>query len=95
MPALTKHELQQQLAHVNQLYAQARQRISELEMDLEIARKAMPSAIKPEPAAFSTYPEYVAACRAFARATRQRVVSYVSREQWAHLVNQAMEDACN
>lgn len=95
MPALTKLELQQQLAHVNQLYAQARERISALEMDLEIARKAMPSAIKPEPAAFGTYPEYVAACRAFARATRQRIVSYVSREQWAHRANQAMEAICN
>lgn len=46
-------------------------------------------------AAFGDYLEYVAACRAFARVTRQRVVSYVSREQWAHLINQAMEDACN
>ena len=95
MTRTTKLELQQQLATLNALYAQARERISALEMDLEIARKAVPSAIKPEPAAFGAYPEYVAACRAFARATRQRIVSYVSREQWAHRANQAMEDACN
>ncbi len=62
---------------------------------LELRMEKLRKAIKPEPAAFSTYPEYVAACRAFARVTRQRVVSYVSRDQWAHLINQAMEDACN
>lgn len=49
--------------------------------------------VRPDPVAFATYYDYVAACRAFARATRQHVVSYVSREQWAHLINQAVEHA--
>lgn len=90
---MTKAELERELARVNALYAQARERVSELELNLEIARKAAPPAVRPEPTAFATYPEYVAACRAFARATRQHVVSYVSREQWAHLVNKALAAA--
>lgn len=89
----TKLELQQELNRVSALYAQARERISELEVDLQIARKAAPPAVRPEPTAFATYPEYVAACRAFARITRQHVVSYVTREQWAHVVNRAVAEA--
>ncbi len=84
MSRTTKLELQQQLASINALYAQARERISALEMDLEIARKATHAAptARPEPVAFSDYSEYVAACRAHARTTRQRVVSYVNPAQF-------------
>lgn len=84
MATITKLELTQRLAEVNALYAQARERISALEMDLEIARKATHAAptARPEPVAFGDYVEYVAACRAHARATRQRVVSYANPEQF-------------
>ena len=83
MATITKLELTQRLAEVNALYAQARERISALEMDLEIARKAThaPTA-RPDPVAFGDYSKYVAACRAHARATRQRVVSYANPEQF-------------
>lgn len=90
---MTKAELERELARVNALYAQARERVSELELNLEIARKAAPPAVRPEPTAFATYVEYVNACRTFARATRQHVVSYVSREQWAQCVNEALASA--
>ena len=52
--------------------------LSELRME---KRRAAPPA-RPEPVAFGDYSKYVAACRAHARATRQRVVSYVSAAQF-------------
>ena len=81
MTITTKLELAQRLAEVNALYAQARERIS----DLEIARKAArvpAAAARPDPAYFEQYGAYVDACRAHARATHQRVVSYVSANAW-------------
>lgn len=50
------------------------------ELRMEKRRAASPA--RPEPAAFGGYAEYVAACRAHARATRQRVVSYATPEQF-------------
>ena len=85
MTITTKLELAQRLAEVNALYAQARERISALEVDLEIARKAArvpAAAARPDPAYFEQYGAYVDACRAHARATHQRVVSYVSANAW-------------
>ena len=85
MARVTKVELAQQLAALAEDYRKARERIAALEMDLAIARKATQpqaqtmSVAKPEPAAFSDYYEYVAACRAHARRTNQRVVSYLPR----------------
>lgn len=37
---------------------------------------------RPEPVEYEQYAHYVAACRAHARATRQRVVSYANPEQF-------------
>lgn len=86
MTRTTKLELQQQLATLNALYAQARERISALEMDLEIARKATHAApaptARPNPVEYEQYAHYVAACRAHSRATHQRVVSYANPEQF-------------
>lgn len=85
MATITKLELTQRLAEVNALYAQARERISALEMDLEIARKAThapASDARPNPVEYEQYAHYVNACRAHARATRQRVVSYANLEQF-------------
>ena len=84
MTRTTKLELQQQLASLNVLYVQARERISALEMDLEIARKATHAApaTRPNPVEYEQYAHYVAACRAHSRATHQRVVSYANPEQF-------------
>lgn len=48
---------------------------------------------RPEPLAYATYYDYVAACRAHARGNRIRVVSYISIAQWNHLVAEALEHA--
>ena len=50
------------------------------ELRMEKRRAASPA--RPDPVAFGGYAEYVAACRAHARATRQRVVSYANPEQF-------------
>jgi len=47
------------------------------------SRGAQAPAARPHPAAFADYASYVGACRAHARVTRQRVVSYLPRGQWA------------
>lgn len=44
--------------------------------------RASAAAVHPDPAYFEQYGAYVDACRAHARATRQRVVSYVSANAW-------------
>lgn len=51
--------------------------LSELRME---KRRAAPT--RPDPVEYEQYAHYVNACRAYARATRQRVVSYVSPEQF-------------
>lgn len=56
---------------------------------LEARMEKLRTPVRPDPLAFATYLEYVAACRAFAKATRVRIVSYVSHEQWVRLVNEA------
>lgn len=85
MARTTKLELQQQLAHLAEENRALRERLAALEMDLQIARKPkdvtgfVPT---PQPAAFTDYLAYVGACRAHARATHQKVVTYKTREQF-------------
>lgn len=84
MSRITKLELQQQLARLAEENRALREQLSALKMDLEIARKPKASVLvqRPEPAAFTDYFAYVAACRAHARAARLNVVTYQSREQF-------------
>ncbi len=95
MPSITKLELQQQLALVNEEYRIARERIAALEADLAIARKAAPAPrpaplTKPEPLSYTSYYDYVAACRVYARKAGLRVATYVSVAQWNKLVGESL-----
>lgn len=71
-----------QVAKLGAENAALRAQVAALQMDVEIARKAPEHSTKPEPTAFDDYWAYVGACRAHARATRNPVVTYKTRDQF-------------
>ena len=102
MARITKLELQQQLALLAEENRALRERLSAMELDLEIARKAAPTPdacppwegpdlivptahAAPHPKNFSSYYEYVGACRAHAKRCRISIVTYKSRAQFDEL----------
>lgn len=70
-----------QVAKLGAENATLRAQVAALQMDVEIARKTAHTG-RPEPAEFSDYWDYVGACRAHARATRNPVVTYKTRDQF-------------
>lgn len=70
-----------QVAKLGAENAALRAQVAALQMDVEIARKAQPAG-RPEPTSFTDYWDYVGACRAHARATRNPVVTYKTRDQF-------------
>lgn len=92
--SLTK-DLADYKAQVTKLGAEnaaLRAQVSALQFSVEAARRTAPVAAqhgpRPEPTDFNDYWAYVGACRAYARATRNKVVTYKTREQFedAHAV---------
>lgn len=92
--SLTK-DLAEYKAQVTKLGAEnaaLRAQVSALQFTVEAARRTAPVVAQhgpaPSPTGFNNYYDYVNACRAYARATRNKVVTYKTREQFedAHAV---------
>lgn len=88
MPRITIASLTQDLADYKAQVAKLgaenaalRAQVAALQMDVEIVRKVAHTE-RPEPTAFTDYWAYVGACRAHARATRNPVVTYKTRDQF-------------